>query len=131
MGSQEQFRAFALDQGVPVYIGTYDAESAKVKDAVAQAVLASARIGEVDFEAQVLRNASIWRARTEPTAKGSELVSLVQLNTQRYFSGGKPRTIKLTVHDGKWVVTEPGSGMNPHIYTDADKAMAKVRELAQ
>lgn len=40
--------------------------------------------------------------------------------------------IKLIVHgDGKCVVNQPGSGKSPLVYHSLERALTKVRELAQ
>lgn len=42
-------------------------------------------------------------------------------------------TVKLTIHpeSGKFVVNAPGTGMRPRVYKSLDKAMNKIRTLAE
>ena len=79
-GSLEKFRVFRLEDGTPIYVGTFEGEGPK--DAVNNAIYADQQGGQHLYEAHVLRNASVFDAKSRDERF---IDSVKQLNTQRYF----------------------------------------------
>ncbi len=79
-GPPEKFRVFRLEEDAPRYVGTFAGESPK--DAVNQAIYADEHGGGHTYEAHVLRNASLFEAKSRDERF---IDSVTQLNTQQFF----------------------------------------------
>ena len=82
-GPLEKFRVFRLDGHSPHYVGTFEGEGPK--DAVNKAIYADEKGGKHVYEAHVLRNASVFDAKSRDERF---IDSVKQLNTQDFFAAG-------------------------------------------
>jgi hypothetical protein len=80
MTGQEKFRVFRLDEGTPVYVGTFTGTS---KDAIKKGIYADGSDGEQIYEAHVLRNASVFDTRSRLE---HYIDSVTPINTQEFVA---------------------------------------------